>query len=330
MNTDLIQKIRIVDFFSLLAADPMTAYREAEVIAVPPNNGLHGKIWLVPFLKDLGEQAKLPALTYLRKTVVIDRKKENRLSTFITANSFFNPMIARALTEVLDPSRMVFPGDGHLRWHTSAPSNGEHGKIYGFLTHDDQTLMINPTELGSVTLDMQIIYLPALGYSLHLLTEKGSVYHALITPQSISERKDPVFRQLAEGINCLLTIPRRDDSVPILGTDDGIRIYGNQLYGTEGIKVKKLAVSSEAPRIFFRTDQGGIFTIPVDREFTPKGGPLQVGQADVRTDEQLIAGPHISVNEKAALLLSSWEKVTDPRIKTSEFVYSRQLIELPV
>jgi hypothetical protein len=333
-SPSVIQKISIVNFLSRLANDPMTAYREAEVIAVTPNKELYGRVWLVPFLKELEGLTSLPPMPYLRKTVVIERKKENKLSTFITASSFFNPSIAQTLTKVLDPSQMVFPGDGHLRWHTAAPSNGEHGKIYGYLTHDEHTLLINPTELGSVCLDMQIIYLPASGYSLHLLTAKGTVYHCTITPRNLEDlleqHKDPVFQPITDGVNCLLTIPRRDDSVPILGTDNGILIYGNQLYGTEGMKVRKLAVSSEAPRIFFRTDEGQIFTIPMDRDFTPKGKPpLLIGQTDVKTDEQLFAGPYVSINDKSALLLSSWEKVSDARTKTVEFTYSRQLIELP-
>jgi hypothetical protein len=334
-NPSPIQRLSIANFLSRLEKDPMTAYREAEVIALTPNKELFGRMWLVPFLKDLDGLPNLPTLPYLRKTVVFERKKENRLSTFITASSFFHPSLATSLTRVLDPERMVFPGDGHLRWHTAAPSNGEHGKVYGFLTHDEHTLLINPIELKSVCLDMQIIRLPSSNYSLHLLTNSGAVFHSLISPRDIQElneqHQDPIFRQIAEGANCLLTIPRRSESVPILGTDDGIKVYDNQIYGTEGMKVRKLAVNSEAARIFFRTDQGQIFTIPMDKDFTPKGkAPLLIGQTEVKDDEELLAGPYISINEKAALLLASWEKVSDARTKTSDFTYSRQLIELPV
>jgi hypothetical protein len=67
----------------------------------------------------------------------------------------------------------------------------------------------------------------------------------------------------------------------------------------------------------------------MDRDFTPKGLPVLMGETPVHEDEQLFSGPHVTLNNRPALLLTSWEKVQTNGQRQSAYRYSRYLLEIP-
>lgn len=323
METRLIYP-NVAQFLVEVGNNPMQTFRSTELIGFTPDQGLRGQVYTRNYQgKKLAAKDPLPPnLVFIQKTVLFqpEPSTQNKLGSFVLANGDLPPIIAYGINEVVQLDQVTFPYDGHLRWRTSAPNND---KLTGYLTQNG-TMKIDPAQfdLDSVAIDMQMVRI-AGKYHLHTLTRKGTVYQGVITPENITFNKLPQIKTIRDGVNCILTVPQRNETIMVIyGTDQGLFVNDDRLFGTEKLKVLDLVVDSENPRIFFRTFDGQIYACPVDQTFSVKGNPIKINDV-IRPTEQLFAGPAVSINDLPALLAIDWNQ------DNSGLTYHKRTISVP-
>jgi hypothetical protein len=323
METRLIYP-NVAQFLIDVGNNPMQTFRSTELIGFTPDQGLRGQVYTRNYKgKKFSENETLPPnLVFIQKTVLFQPEPpmQSKLGSFVLVNGDLPAIIAHGITEVIQTAQVTFPYDGHLRWRTSAPHND---KLTGYLTHN-ATMRIDPTQfdLDSVAIDMQMVRI-AGKYHFHTLTRKGTVYHGIINPDDITFNKLPQLKTIRDGVNCILTAPQQNQTILVIyGTDQGLFVNDDRLFGTEDMKVIDLVVDSENPRIFFRTFDGQIYAMPVDQTFTVKGPPVKINDV-IKPSEQLFAGPAVSINNQPALLAIDWNQ------NNNGLTYDKRTINVP-
>lgn len=325
-------KTNAINFINNINSNPQQTFRSLAAIGFTPKAGLTGKL----YTQNYGNKAKTAALVHtddivfgLKFVAMKDVVKNDKLiGGFMLVRSQLtyaplNIIVPLTLTSAI-PADIDFPQDGHLRWRTSAPITG--GFLYGYLTHGDQILVIDPNTLGldSRCVDIQTVF-AAGRYNLSFLTEKGTVYVMQVkTNDVVTNGKLPKIQKLKDNVTTLLTVPHKGEMIAFYGTTNGV-YFGNELIKeTKDFNVVNLVVDSENPRIFLRTDKGKIFAIPVDNNFMVITGKLIAIDDTMQTNEQLFAGPAVQIDDNtAALLAINWVK------QNEGFTYSERTIAVP-
>ncbi len=311
----------VAQFLVEVASDPTKVFRALEVVGfTPPLELRKTAVYTKQYKGRMGNHEALPAnLVFLQKTVLFPFGTTGKVGGFLLADGGELPnMFVHGLTELITTSQLAFPKDGHLRWRTSAPRTN---KLNGYLI-GDKTLKIDPEQLllDDDVIDMQAIQANG-NYALHILTKKGTVFGGIITPEDIRNNRIAI-NKIRDGVNCILTVPDRFNTKIFYGTNQGIIINDDLLMHTERMKVVDLVVDSENPRLFFRTDEGKIFAIPVNDQYLVKGHPVAIDDV-IKPTEQIFSGPAVLNNTGPALLAIDWGK------DEHGFIYHKREITIP-
>jgi hypothetical protein len=296
----------VAQFLVEVASDPMKAFRALEVIGFTPPEELRKQAVYTRRYKRMSYKEALPDnLVFLQKTVFFQPKTQTPMTGFLLAQGGELPNIfLHGVAELIKPNDLTFPKDGYLRWRASAPITG---KMVGYLLHNNGGILkIDPETMGldSEVVDMQIIQTKGI-YALHLLTKKGTVYGGLI--ENLQNNLIDV-QQVQTGVNTILTVPHNDQTIKVFyGTDKGIIVNDDLLMNTGNHRVVDLVVDSEEARIFYKTQDGKIFAIPVDNNYSFTGTPIAINDV-IKPTEQLFAGPNVRIGNQPALLLIDWDK----------------------
>ncbi len=340
-------RLPMSDFAEEILKDPTTTFMTAEWIAVPfQDKTPYGRVHVLPFMEDRPPLSPQDTMAFTRKFIVFGNQTgqngEPTVSTLAITTSHIDPQLLALVTQKMQQSRPHLPADHHFRWHMSGPeppSNGTAGKIHCYLTHQDlHPLIIEPDGLDGDLADLQVIYQPDQ-YVLHFLTKRGTVYESELTPAMLRERKSQSrlkealpCRLVFKDARCVLTVYRPENViriVPFYGTAHGIVSLNNSLLGTENLPIQTMTVDSVEPRIYCLTDNGRIYGVRTNNDFTPKARHSLTLIDTIPPEEvpgtQLLAGPNITKDGKPALLIARWEKGPQPKL----VIYHRKVIPLP-
>lgn len=321
-----------ISFIANVNEDAKRTFRKLAAIGFAPNTGLNGQTFTRFYGdKKSSDLVQPDGLTFGLKFAAMKDMQMNRLVgsfMLVRADSVISPLnlvIPMSITAAI-PADIDFPQDGHLRWRTSAPI--KKGNLFGFLTTVNQCLEIdtNALKFDSNAIDMQVVYAASYFY-VHILTAKGTVYETRLKPNEvITNGRLPNFHKISrDNVTALLTVPHKGEMIAYFGTAKGIYFGDRIIPETSNLNIVDLVVDSENPRIFARTNDGKIFSIPVDGNFIPTTGKLIAINDIMKQDEQLYAGPGVKVDENmSALLAIQWEQ------QGNGFSYTERTIALPL
>lgn len=311
----------IINALGRIVDNPTNFFRNVLVIGIEKDNGLFGRADIQEF--NSPENFRKPSdLVFTRKFVFTAH--EGVMSGLIVTNGPMDPVIATTITRSVNPRKVNLPKDGHVRWQTCAPDTG---MIIGYLTHLDKTLVLDPRNLPGMNLksdeaiDMQMVYSPVYDkYVVHVLTRMGFIHSGYITPSDVTHNNTPEFARVDDGANALLTIPRNNEVIPIIGTDNGIVIAGAYLDTTKGMKITGMAIDSEANLIFFRT-ANKIFALRYDNDLRAIDRPMLVSD-NADTLPWMLSGQALNRGDKRNIILSGASSESDGHYNFTKKVVS--------
>jgi len=317
-----------IAFLSAVNNDPKETFRKLAAFGVNPDQGLNGEVYTQTYGDKQKSAIQPDKLSFVLKAVFMgnveltsDRKV---IGSFTLSINRLNPTIPLSLTSSI-PANIAFPQDGHLRWRTSAPIT--RGKLFGYLTHDNRVITIDPDNYGldSDAIDMQVAF-AAGRYFVHILTAKGTVYETSIKPVDVITTDTPEvlkFRRVKQDITALLTVPRKGELICFYGTRSGVYFGEDMVRDTKGLFISDLVVDSEHPRIFIRTEDNKIYALPVDVNFMLTGKIISINDI-MGKNEQLFAGPAVKADQEVVGLLAiAWTQ------QNQTYQYQERVIAVP-
>lgn len=304
----------VIGMLGKITDNPMQFFRSVAEICVEPEKGFYGSAWHTEFKFDSPDTVTLPASHIFMGKFVFIKGEAGGMNSFILANGPLNHSIPAGITAAINPKKIEMPKDGHIRFQASAPNTD---KLVGYLNHNNDTLILDPAKLTGMSpddfaKDIQMVYSPNYRkYIMHIHTDKGCVYSGYISHSDIARGIKPEMAKIESGANTLLTIPRNNEVILILGTDGGIVIGGTFLDTTKGQRVTSIIIDSEDNMIIYRTPDK-IFAIRFDNNLRTIGAPMLVSDAP-GTFTRMMSGRALEQGKRKSIILTTMETTPDKK-----------------
>ncbi len=302
----------VIGMLGKITDNPMQFFRSVAEICVEPEKGFYGSACHTEFKFDSPDIAKLPGDHVFMGKFIFIKGEAGGMNSFILANGPLNHSIPAGITAAINPQKVQLPKDGHIRFQANTPDTG---RLVGYLNHNNDTLVLDPAMLTGMNADdaatdIQMVYSPTyLKYIIHLLTDMGCVYSGFISHSDIARGIKPEMAKVETGANTLLTIPRDNEVIPILGTDSGIVIGGTFLDTTKGQRITGMIIDSEDNMIIYRTPDK-IFAIRFDHNLRTIGAPMLVSDAPGKFT-RMMSGRALEQGKRKSIILTNTETSPD-------------------
>ena len=255
MRSHSLQKTMatVTDLLRFVSRRPMDFVTGTELLAFCPDQALYSQVIARDLANEMAAPERYPSdLTYLNK-MVLGRDRRGQVFVFLTAGGPLHRSIPLALTCSIDPSRLVFGHNRHIKGEFVAPTQGQFAYL---ATFGGQLLALGDRIPGTgLRARSWQFVIDERGVHVDVLAEDGALY-AIDSIEAALERETlsslvyrPVSLRLPGGLEAhdIVTVPSRDRLEDlVIATSDGLYWHGAVVRGTQGHDLRHLSLNVDS------------------------------------------------------------------------------------